>query len=196
MVAFTGLVLAAGRGTRFDPSGQHNKLLATLPNGQSVLKSACLALAPHVDEMVVVLRAPSARIQAELADLGVRFVYSPQADAGLGYSLAHGIAQTQPTKAWMVTLGDMPFIGAASYKRLIATFEQKGGIVRPTYQGQIGHPVLFAAQLKPALQQVEHADGPKHLFRQYQHLSQTVAVPDAGVCADIDYPEHLVAPLN
>ncbi len=195
MSGLTGLVLAAGRGTRFDPSGQHNKLLATLPNGQSVLKRACLALAPHVEQIVVVLRAPCERIQTELADLDVTFVYSCQADLGLGYSLAQSIAQTQATKGWLVTLGDLPFISAASYQQVIAAFEQNGGIVRPSYQGQIGHPVLFAAELKADLQQVEHADGPKHIFRHYSHLSQTLAVSDAGVCADIDYPEHLTRPL-
>ncbi|MGV7246924.1 molybdopterin-guanine dinucleotide biosynthesis protein MobA, partial [Caballeronia sp. M23-90] len=33
----TGILLAAGYGSRFDPSGLHNKLLATLPDGTPVV---------------------------------------------------------------------------------------------------------------------------------------------------------------
>lgn len=35
----TGILLAAGLGTRFDPSGLQNKLLATLPGGTPVVFS-------------------------------------------------------------------------------------------------------------------------------------------------------------
>ncbi len=40
----TGILRAAGYGSRFDPSGLHNKLLATLPDGTPVvfsLRGAC-----------------------------------------------------------------------------------------------------------------------------------------------------------
>lgn len=189
-LARTGIVLAAGRGTRFDPSGQQNKLLATLAHGSSVLRSSCLALMPHVDELVVVLREPCARIEAELSTLQPRYVYCEQADQGLGYSLACGIRHTQPQQAWVVTLGDLPFVQAATYSRLLASHAAYGGIVRPSYQQQIGHPVVFSAFLANELAQVQHADGPKHIFKKYANSFRVLAVSDPGVCADIDYPSH------
>lgn len=191
VIQLTGLVLAAGRGTRFDPLGQEDKLLARLSTGLTVLRSSCLALAPHVDELVVVLRTPSPLIQAELTDLAPRFVYCDTADQGLGYSLAQGVRQTQPTLAWVVSLGDMPFISAESYHQLLMYFKQHGGIVRPTYQEQIGHPVLFSAQYKHDLMRVVHESGPRHMFKRYAHFCHYVAVNDVGVCADIDYPHQL-----
>ena len=35
----TGLLLAAGRGTRFEPHGQQNKLLAPLPGGTPIARA-------------------------------------------------------------------------------------------------------------------------------------------------------------
>ncbi|MEZ2720139.1 NTP transferase domain-containing protein [Paenalcaligenes hominis] len=186
----TGIVLAAGRGTRFDPSGQHNKLLITLVHGNSVLRSSCLALMSHVDELVVVLREPCPRIEAELRTLQLRYVYCEQADQGLGYSLACGIQHTHPQQAWVVSLGDLPFVQSTTYSILLANHATYGGIVRPSYQQQIGHPVVFSASLADELAQVRYADGPKHIFKKYADQSRVLAVSDAGVCADIDYPRH------
>lgn len=186
----TGLVLAAGKGTRFDPTGQQNKLLTTLAHGGSVLHSSCAALRPHVDELVVVLRAPCVRIEAELNALQPRYVYCPQADQGLGYSLACGIQQTKPQQLWLVALGDLPFIQPATYQAVLAAHASYGGIVRPSYQQQIGHPVLFPVALAHELAQVHHADGPKLLFKKYAAQNRLIEVEDPGVCADIDYPYH------
>ena len=36
----TGVLLAAGLGTRFDPEGLHNKLLARLPDGTPIAHEA------------------------------------------------------------------------------------------------------------------------------------------------------------
>ena len=51
----TALLLAAGRGTRFDPNGLQNKLLAPLPDGTPVACAAARALfaiLPHVTAVV------------------------------------------------------------------------------------------------------------------------------------------------
>ena len=44
MQEIIGIMLAAGRGTRFDPTGQRNKLLAPLPDGRAVLRASCANL--------------------------------------------------------------------------------------------------------------------------------------------------------
>lgn len=39
-MALTGILLAAGRGRRFDPAGIHNKLLQRLPGGELVVAAS------------------------------------------------------------------------------------------------------------------------------------------------------------
>ena len=66
MPEIIGLILAAGRGTRFDPTGRRNKLLAALPDGRTVLRASCANLLPWVDRMVVVTGAHGAPLRAAL----------------------------------------------------------------------------------------------------------------------------------
>jgi molybdenum cofactor cytidylyltransferase len=50
----TGILLAAGYGSRFDPSGLHNKLLATLPDGTPVAFQSARRLLSAVSRVVAV----------------------------------------------------------------------------------------------------------------------------------------------
>ena len=44
-MALTGILLAAGRGRRFDPEGARNKLLQRLPGGELVVAASARTLA-------------------------------------------------------------------------------------------------------------------------------------------------------
>ena len=50
--ALTALVLAAGAGQRFDPSGRRWKLVEPLPDGRTVVRASCENLLGHVDDVI------------------------------------------------------------------------------------------------------------------------------------------------
>jgi len=52
----TGVLLAAGFGSRFDPQGQHNKLLARMPDGTPVAHESAHRLLQVVTRVVAVVR--------------------------------------------------------------------------------------------------------------------------------------------
>ncbi|MDN7922243.1 NTP transferase domain-containing protein, partial [Burkholderia gladioli] len=77
-----GVLLAAGLGTRFDPSGQDSKLLAALPDGTPVAVAAARRLRAVMPEVIAVVR-PGAEVLAErLAIVGCRVLVAPEAAQG------------------------------------------------------------------------------------------------------------------
>ena len=109
-----GLVLAAGRSTRF----AGDKRRARLADGRSLLEASLDSARQAFAEVWVVLR-PDDDAEALGIPPGVGIVRSEQADLGMGHSLAAGIRQLLPSSARAVAilLGDMPWIAAASLHR-------------------------------------------------------------------------------
>ena len=56
-MAPVGILLAAGRGRRFDPSGHRNKLLQPLAGGDAVVVASARALLAVVPNVIAVVRA-------------------------------------------------------------------------------------------------------------------------------------------
>ncbi|UCE31463.1 MAG: NTP transferase domain-containing protein, partial [Burkholderiales bacterium] len=107
-------MLAAGRGRRFDKHGERDKLLARI-DGHARVERAVRALAGSCDRVIVVVRDDAAgdRVRAAVGAAGPEFVGCPQADDGMGHSLACGAraALDGPKPAAVLVLpGDMPFV--------------------------------------------------------------------------------------
>jgi molybdenum cofactor cytidylyltransferase len=100
-----GILLAAGRGSRFDPSGTQNKLLVTLPQGAEAglpiafvaarrLRNALSRVIAVVDGSPDLTPAQAAH-QRTLGDLlakaGCEVIASPRAYLGMGASLADAV---------------------------------------------------------------------------------------------------------
>ncbi|MCY0387313.1 nucleotidyltransferase family protein [Robbsia sp. Bb-Pol-6] len=94
----TGILLAAGKGHRFDPSGVQNKLLATLREGPEIgLPVAFVAarrMRTALSRVIAVIDAQAPQ-RAALADwlrrAGCEVVEAPDAAEGMGASLAFAI---------------------------------------------------------------------------------------------------------
>ncbi|MGO4329671.1 NTP transferase domain-containing protein, partial [Cupriavidus sp. M-11] len=84
----TGILLAAGFGRRFDASGRQNKLLARLPDGQTVAGRSARSLANTLPGALAVIRPGHAELAAELRQAGCRVLEAPAAEAGMGAALA------------------------------------------------------------------------------------------------------------
>ena len=86
--AWTGILLAAGRGRRFDPGGQQSKLLMPWDQHNSVAVSCAIRLLQAFPLSIAVLRPDQQELQRQLADAGCAIVLTEQADLGMAIACA------------------------------------------------------------------------------------------------------------
>jgi molybdenum cofactor cytidylyltransferase len=128
--------------------GAH-KLLLQL-DGESLIRRTVRAVleAPLAD-VVVVTGFNHAAVEAELADLPVRFALNENFARGMGSSFAAGVrALDARTDAALFALADRPFVTAALYATLIAEYHRGDNLlVAGRYDGIIAPPHVVARAL-------------------------------------------------
>ena len=196
MPQIIGLLLAGGRGRRFDPSGQHNKLLACLPDGQTVLHASCRNMLAWVDRLVVVTGSQITVLRQALQDLDVDWIECASVDQGIGATLKAGVSQTAPGLGWLVGLADMPFVAPQTYRVMVETLRGGARLARPVLASQPGHPVACAAGLRPELSRLSANAGLSTLAHLDPDAMQAVNVDDGGCVRDIDLPGDLPGALT
>lgn len=184
-----GILLAAGRGRRFGS----DKLMHPLADGRPMALAAAANLRPACDRVVVVLRAADHPLAGRLVEAGCEIVACPEADGGMGHSLAAGVRATADAAGWIVALADMPFIQPSTHRAIAAALLARASLAAPQYQGQRGHPVGFARQWREALSALTGDHGGRDILS--AHRAQLVLRPvdDPGVLMDVDRPEQLPA---
>ncbi len=145
----TGIVLAAGAGTRYG----RPKALVRDPDGTPWLSRVAAALrGGGCSEVIVVVgAAPEA---AALAPAGARVVAAEDWATGLSRSVAAGVRAADGADAVLLAPVDVPALPATAVARVREAGEPRGrqALVRATYGGAPGHPVLLgAAHLAPLL---------------------------------------------
>lgn len=195
-----GILLAAGRGSRFDPTGARNKLLAPV-NGQAVAVQSAAKLRAVVDHLIIVCKPPAPgsaqahSLRQVFSDFDALLTECADAHLGMGHSLAHGVAQAlqrYSPRAVLVGLADMPFIAHSTLARLTQLELRPETIAAPRFNGQRGHPVLFGAAHFDALMASHGDTGASQLLK--LPSVQWLEVDDAGVLRDVDRPEDLAQP--
>lgn len=190
-----GILLAAGRGTRFGGA----KLLARLPPvpqcaGERVGTIACRHLLEAVPRVIAVVRPDDAELAAALGAAGARIVRCANADAGMGASLACGVAAARDATGWLVALADMPWIRTSTIARVAAAVAEGALVAAPFHDGKRGHPVGFGAACYEALSSLTGDDGAKSVVASHGDSMARIDVDDAGALRDVDAPEDLVPP--
>lgn len=189
-----GILLAAGRGRRFDPSGHRKKLLQALPgSGDVVAAASARVLTGVLARVVAVVRPGDDDVAAVLRGAGCEVVIAAHADDGMAASLAAALrysldAGVAPS-GWIVALADMPFVAPATVQALVAALAGGAQIAAPICDGRRGNPAGFAASLLPELLALQGDEGARSLFA--RHGFSAVVTDDAGVLRDIDQPSDL-----
>lgn len=186
-----GLLVAAGYGRRFDPTGASAKLEAML-GGSMIAVHTARALLAHCDRVIACVRPDSPRLAAALAAAGCEIV-PVTGEEGMGNSIACGArraAACRGVEAILVQPADMPWLTPESV-RVVAKAGTDRLIVLPAYQGQDGHPVRFDRSLLPELALLGGERGARQLL--LRHPPLRIAVDDAGVVRDVDTPADLGA---
>jgi molybdenum cofactor cytidylyltransferase len=189
-----GILLAAGRGTRFGG----DKRLAKLPRpalGVPAGTPLCVAAARHLvaalPESIGVVRPGDAPVADALRIAGVRIVESVDADDGMGASLACGVVATRDADGWIVALADMPWIAPATIRAVADALAQGAQIVAPAYRGERGHPVGFARGYCAALCALTGDAGARGILAARSDALTLLDVDDAGIVRDVDTPRAL-----
>jgi len=191
-----GLLVAAGYGRRFDPSGSRSKLEARLDSRMVAVRTA-QALLAHCDGVIAVVRPQSEALAIELAAAGCA-IAPVTGEEGMGTSIACGAR-----RAWdhpeldtlLVQPADMPWLEALSVRQVLDAQAADGQlIVVPTYRGQDGHPVRFDRSLVPELMQLSGERGARRLLERHPPLR--LALADEGVVRDLDTPQDLTGPTG
>ncbi|MBD8634185.1 nucleotidyltransferase family protein [Oxalobacteraceae sp. CFBP 8755] len=185
-MTLTGILLAAGRGRRFDPAGVRNKLLQRLPCGDFVVVASARKLLAVLPRVVAVVPPSDGGVADALRALGCTVTVCPDADSGMGLSLAHAIrhAPLDTHGGWLVALGDMPFVADATLQALVRAIVDGAGIAAPLFDGRRGNPVAFGAIHHAALLALDGDQGARRLLT--SSPVTTIAVPDPGILRDID----------
>jgi len=168
----TVVVLAAGRSERFKAAsgGQHK--LDTMLQGLSVLERTLASVQASGLPFHVVRAADVAHIE----------------NAGMGDSIATGVAATHNSNGWLILPADLPLVLPKTLLALaleLASHE----VVVPVYESQRGHPVGFSAMCGDALRKASGDQGAARVVA--QHKANLVPVDDIGCVLDVDTPEQL-----
>jgi molybdenum cofactor cytidylyltransferase len=194
-MALTGILLAAGRGRRFDPDGARNKLLQRLPGDEVVVAASARTLLAVFPRVVAVVPPDDGGVGDVLRQLGCEVTVCPDAASGMGLSLAHAIRHSLqgqlPARGWLVALGDMPFVAPSTLHALDAAIEEGAAIAAPLFEGRRGNPVAFGARHRDALLALDGDQGARRLLQ--TSPVTTIDVPDPGILRDIDSPSDLPA---
>jgi molybdenum cofactor cytidylyltransferase len=189
-----GILLAAGRGRRFDPLGQRNKLLQPLPGpgAEPVAAASARKLLSLLDTVIAVVPPDDGGLGALLSGLGCDVVVCPDADTGMAASLVQGLRHSMRNEepaAWLVALGDMPHVAPATLSALADALAAGADIAAPVMGGRRGNPVGFGRVHLAALLALEGDQGARRLLQSCPVTE--VPVEDPGIFLDIDTPADL-----
>jgi molybdenum cofactor cytidylyltransferase len=193
------LLLAAGRGRRFDTTGRASKLLAPAPcgphAGQPLAVAAALALRAALPRVLAVVRPaadpPQQQLHAALRAAGCELVINDDADAGSGRSIAVGVAAADAA-GWLIALADMPAIAPTTIAAVRDALAAGAPTAAPVHGGQRGHPVGFGAALRAELVALRGDAGARSVLA--AHPPQLIEVDDPGCLLDLDFAADFAPP--
>lgn len=184
-----GLLLAAGGSRRLGRCKQ----LIEIDGRPLVRRAAELLLGIEPGETVVVVGAEAAAVTTALAGLELTIVENPDWRAGMGGSIAAGIAALGSDHDGVLILPcDQWRLESADLDRLrVAWLDDPARIVASRWAEAFGPPAIFPARHFPALRALTGDAGARALIRQEVESVRLVPVANAG--RDLDTPADLVA---
>lgn len=185
------IILAAGMSKRMGKA----KLLLSL-NGKSVIHHTIANITKHSFSSIILITGQSA---TDIHKLMYRFpeietIFNPDYAHGMSTSLKCGIGHMDgEVDAVIIFLADQPLVSTIVVQTMIDTYlsENKNGIfiVRPKYQGVLGHPILIDKSIFHEFYTITGDIGGKHILKKYQDQVKTVHFENRYWGKDIDTPE-------
>ena len=182
------LLLCGGRSSRFGS----DKLLARVKRGGRSREIALLAATSAIEgagPVTAVIPPGSPRLRKLLDKAGCEILETADTVRGIGASLAAGVSHTSRSDGWIVALGDMPFIEAATFAAVARQLRAGALIAAPVLaDGKRGHPVGFSSQLREELVALDGDEGARAVIQRRAAHVVSIPVADPGIVIDIDTP--------
>ena len=192
-----GLVLAAGAGRRM---GIPKALLTDADGTSRVAATVEVLRRGGCPEVTVVVGAQSDAAAPRAAAAGAEVVVAERWAEGMGESLSEGLAALSAgvARAVLVTLVDLPDVGAEVVRRVLGAWDTEGrsagALVRATYDGRPGHPVLLGRDHWGPLRERLAGDvgaGPYLAEQRAGRKVIEVSCEDLATGRDVDRPDEL-----
>lgn len=182
-----GILLAAGFSRRFGA----DKLSYSISQNEPIAVQSCRNFLAGVSEVLAVVRPGAETLAQMLKNTGAATVICPNADDGMGTSLAYGINARPNAKAYLIALADMPWIQPITIRQVAHALKNGASIVIPQYQEKNGHPVGFSADFRSELLALTGDTGAKKILEKYPAQIHTIACDDPGILRDVDVPADI-----
>ena len=172
--------------------------MAQLAIGRMILPMAAWAARHAVQgsgNALAVIAPGGAALRAALEESGCEILESEATARGLGASLAAGVAHSRDAEGWVVALGDMPFIEAATFRSVVEALLAGAPIAAPVFRptSARGHPVGFAKSLREELLALDGDEGARSVVERHKDRVVSIPVDDRGIVVDIDTPDDFDA---
>lgn len=187
----TAVILAAGSSRRM---GRPKPLI---PVGGRPLLARVLETVRRslVTETIVVLGHAADRIRKAVPLRDVVVVENPDHRRGMSTSLRAGVrAASRAADAYLIVLGDQPFVASETLNTLISSWQSNGPrILIPTFRGRRGNPVLLDRSLAGEICRIRGDVGFRSVFTRHADDIRELPVDDPGVLLDLDTPRQFKA---
>jgi molybdenum cofactor cytidylyltransferase len=190
-----GIVLAAGLSRRMG----RPKALLELGGKPLARRAVETALNGGLSPVVLVGGEHTSALRKAVADLdGVEVVENPRFAEGMASSLTTGLTRVHgQASAAMILLADQPLLPAKVVRSLVEKYWEDSPcgvrIVRPSYAGTPGHPVLFDAQLFPELAVLTGDIGAREVIQRHRDALAWLDFDEGRWGIDVDTPEAFAA---
>lgn len=186
-----GILLCGGTGSRFGGG----KLLARL-DGEAIGVIAARSLLEGAGNALAVVRPGHRALRDLLAATGCDILETADAERGMGASLAAGVRATPDAEGWIVALGDMPRIRAATHRAVTDAIRKGAPLAAAVSAGtkERGHPVAFSRPLFAELASLDGDEGARSVVARHRGKLVGVPVDDPGIFLDIDTQQDLARP--
>jgi len=179
----TAILLAAGQSRRM---GAFKPLL---PFGKTTVIESCLKYLTTggVDSVVVVVGYRADDIREQLSNYSVLFAVNPDPASEMAASIAAGVRKVPDSAgALLISPADCPAIPPAVIASIRGEWSKGYRLVKPTWQGRGGHPVLVDLSFRADLLELEPATGLKGFFERHTNDVRRIEVDSPYIARDLD----------
>jgi molybdenum cofactor cytidylyltransferase len=179
-----GIILSAGESKRMGTPKQ------LLPWGDTIVLQRIIdvAAASRLERVELILGHLADEIAGRITvPVKVRIVINEAYREGMASSVRCGVRNAPAeAEAYMLLLGDQPFVEGAVIDRLIDCHHAGSqGITIPVYNGRRGHPVIFSSRYRTELLAIGEG-GAREVVRRHNDAIFELAVASDHILADMD----------
>ncbi|MFB6291640.1 MAG: NTP transferase domain-containing protein [Candidatus Bipolaricaulia bacterium] len=181
----SALVLAAGRGARYDGVKQ----LAPI-NGKPLLQYVLDSVGKinwRFDPLLI-LGYRAGQIKRSIDAKGFRIIENEDWEAGMSTSVKRGVLGTrEESTGFVFFLGDMPLVRPSIIEAVLKKAVTGASLVAPSFRGKRGFPVYVNQKWEDQLlEEVSGDKGAREIINENQKELTSVPTDDRGVIIDVN----------